>query len=78
MGRNLTSAYVRPHGYYSRQLSKDNDKYDGMLSKKQLADLEGATSLKVTKISKSEVTAMIDSQKQCGVNMHSPNDFNIT
>ena len=64
-----------PDGYYCNKLKKEKDPYDGMFSKKQLADLEGETELKRTNISKKELTKKVREQKGAGLTFVDPIGF---
>ena len=55
-----------PTGYYTRK--NKNDKYEGLFSKKQLADLEGETELpRREKVAKGEIARRVREQKKNAV-----------
>lgn len=66
-----------PKGFYMGRMEKKEDKFEGLFNRKQLADLEGETELKVTKISKKEKERLIKEQRRagCGSTFHTPFDF---
>lgn len=64
-----------PKGYYMNKKKKEEDKYVGLFSGKQLADLEGETELVVSKVSKKEVEKKIKDQKGHGLTYTSPFSF---
>lgn len=68
---------VMPDGYYSNKSKRENDKYDGLFSKKQMADLESETELKRTPINKTVLQKKLKDQKieGCGHTMHTPFDL---
>lgn len=74
MGKNMNS--YSPNGAYSRRFEREADKFDGLLSKKQQADLEGGgETLKVERVSRRESDALIKKQRSTGVNFHDPFGF---
>lgn len=74
MGRINNKMY---DGYYMNKAKKENDKYDGLFSKRQLADLEGETELKKTEVSSNYTKSRIREQRLAGFGqtMQKPIDF---
>lgn len=64
-----------PDGYYCKQIKKQNDPYDGLFNKKQLADLESETELKRTGITKKALTEKVRKQKGAGLTFTDPIGF---
>lgn len=53
-------------GYYMEKQKREEDKYYGLLNKKQLSDLENATDIPVKSISTSELRKRIAKQRKEG------------
>lgn len=74
MGRIENRMY---DGYYMNKSKRENDKYDGLFSKKQLADLDGETELVKTNVSKNYTKGKVREQRLAGYGqtMQNPIDF---
>lgn len=64
--------YNMPTGYYTRKMSRENDKYDGLFSSSQLRDLEFETSIPVKKVNSKELRKLKHHSKGNGSNFSSP------
>jgi len=64
----FTNSGTRNANNYNHKQTKKEDKYEGLFSKKQLADLDGGIDdLVVTVVSKKEIQDMIKEQRTRGV-----------
>lgn len=67
-----------PDGYYMNKKRKEEDKYDGLFSKKQLRDLEGETELKKETISVKKKNEKIREQRIQGFGETMQNPFSFS
>ena len=66
-----------PAGYYMNKLNKKKDKsskFDGLLSPKQLRDLEAETELEIKPIDTKTLNRKVKESRGSGMNFHSPED----
>lgn len=59
-------------GYYMNKMRKEQDKYEGLFSKKQRSDLGNATEVQLHKVSTKQLNKQLRQQKGAGLTFMDP------